>query len=714
MKQHKKPSIEGASLESTLAACAAKEGEFLQLAKSYLPLIESASERAMAEVSKAKQRCEKMHFADASTMGQLDKQLKTFSSEFDQKGYELHRWLRQKHNDHKVFNVTLFGQTMVGKSTLMSILTNDHEDAIGKGSQRTTLDVRTYKWKGLDVTDVPGINAFNGKEDEDRAFHAARKADLIVFMINDGEPSLDEARWLVRLKTECDKPLLCLINCKSELWDDFSVDDFIESSSEYVMNPQRLDTIRQQFDEFIQKLMPGRTVPFVAVQLLAEQLSRKPEFRSVSSRLHKASCFERFERFLTGEIAAKGVLYKCRSYLSIVDSTVFQEYHQLLNQSESSYNSLKTLNEKIASYQKWQKQFMTDRLHQIHDTVDNAVNRMVAKMPAFVDDRIESSRFSDEWKAFVEGFKIDETIKDELSRVGLDMESKLTNLFRELKFEFKQNIDLELSGKELHGANVTNYKRIWGWVGNGVGALGVALGLLGVVSGPVGWAIAGLGFLTGLFSWFSDSREKKLNREKARMKRRLTDEMEKIRRRAHGAVTKGWHESIVPMENDGYKKLMAIRTLLISLANVERSLGFDYNEAHSAICKRMLNEAFAYKGKMVTLDDHYLVARIPEESWAVLAGKPLKYVDMEDALHCLGMRETFRTINQNKLQPELKRQVAAMFHIFNIQKRFSVESIDGYDETIIYIDKKSLTDEESKGVELVGQLLNAHFLQTLY
>ena len=79
-----------------------------------------------------------------------------------------------KLSDEK-FSIVLFGKTMAGKSTLMEILTHGDGESIGKGGQRTTLDVRSYEYKGMMVTDVPGVAAFGGEEDSMVAYEAAKK-----------------------------------------------------------------------------------------------------------------------------------------------------------------------------------------------------------------------------------------------------------------------------------------------------------------------------------------------------------------------------------------------------------------------------------------------------------------------------------------------------------------------------------------------------------
>ena len=93
--------------------------------------------------------------------------------------------LKQRMED---FSIVLYGRTMAGKSTLMEILTHGNGDSIGKGAQRTTLDVRPYEWNGLKVFDVPGTCSFGGTTDDKTAFEAAKSADMAIFLLTDDAP----------------------------------------------------------------------------------------------------------------------------------------------------------------------------------------------------------------------------------------------------------------------------------------------------------------------------------------------------------------------------------------------------------------------------------------------------------------------------------------------------------------------------------------------
>ena len=77
--------------------------------------------------------------------------------ELQRMDWEIQDDLNELLEQQKEFSVVVFGRTMAGKSTLMEILTHGNGESIGKGAQRTTRDVRDYRWKGMKVTDVPGI-----------------------------------------------------------------------------------------------------------------------------------------------------------------------------------------------------------------------------------------------------------------------------------------------------------------------------------------------------------------------------------------------------------------------------------------------------------------------------------------------------------------------------------------------------------------------------
>ena len=113
---------------------------------------------------------ENSKYMDSSVTDSLANQLVEISKSFDELEIKTGEDISNLRKSLSLFSITLFGRTMAGKSTLMEFLTHGKGDSIGKGAQRTTRDVRTYVWNKLSITDVPGIGAFEGEEDETIAF----------------------------------------------------------------------------------------------------------------------------------------------------------------------------------------------------------------------------------------------------------------------------------------------------------------------------------------------------------------------------------------------------------------------------------------------------------------------------------------------------------------------------------------------------------------
>ena len=192
----------------------------------------------------------------------LESQLLEISSAFNRLSFAFKEDLISLRENLSKFSVTLFGRTMAGKSTLMEILTEGDGSSIGKGAQRTTLDVRKYEWNGLEITDVPGIGAFEGEDDEQIAFEAAKTADLILFLITDDAPQAVDAECFSRI-VELGKPIIGIMNVKKAIQEGKSL-KFTTKEINKQFDIERLNKIKNQFCQFAEQY--GQTwthIPFV-------------------------------------------------------------------------------------------------------------------------------------------------------------------------------------------------------------------------------------------------------------------------------------------------------------------------------------------------------------------------------------------------------------------------------------------------------------------
>lgn len=115
--------------------------------------------------------------------------------------------------------VVLMGRTMAGKSSLLSALTGAHHDRVGDGRQRFSRDVFGAPIRASDdieVVDTPGVGAYDGVEDFEKAFAAAYEADLIIWVASNDSIQEETARAL-RLLSLIGKPIVVALNCRQTL-----------------------------------------------------------------------------------------------------------------------------------------------------------------------------------------------------------------------------------------------------------------------------------------------------------------------------------------------------------------------------------------------------------------------------------------------------------------------------------------------------------------
>lgn len=263
---------EQSELEHALSDCRGAALDGYRIASTHLDGLKADIDAVSADLKRNLSREGKRQATTSEVSVQLRKQLQQAASELDRLPGESRAALKEKHANLRKFSIALFGRTMAGKSTLMEILTNGSGSSIGKGAQRTTRDVRSYEWNGLTITDVPGIAAFEGREDEELAFKAAAQADLVLFLITDDAPQDEEARCLARVRA-LGKPILGVLNVKEAL---HNADDILLLRRKF--DHKRLGEIVNQFQEFADRYSPGAPVCFFYTHLRAKFLSLQPDW----------------------------------------------------------------------------------------------------------------------------------------------------------------------------------------------------------------------------------------------------------------------------------------------------------------------------------------------------------------------------------------------------------------------------------------------------
>ena len=704
-----------------VAASSSKE------AKENVAFIKDSIEKANKEIVSCIKEISKQKIRDEEILTSLKKQLTkiktTFVSEYD----EVEQLVDKKIKEANKFNITLFGRTKVGKSTLMEILTNGNGSSIGKGGQRTTLNVRQYKWKGLTITDIPGIDAFQGDTDDRLAFEAAKSADIVVFMISDGQPEATEADWLVRLKRE-DKPIVCLCNAKYTLEDELDMEMFLDNPDE-ILKDSRIKEIIEQFNNFVKEQLPNEHIDIYVTQLQARYLANKKEYAQKRQALLKASRFYIVEKEIQKVVIRNGISFRRKCFFSIIDSPLYSQALALFEISNMAYHKFLIAQEKMSEFCNWQREYIDEERPQMIKRVDQIYEDVISSIPHFVEDNLERNDFGERWKKHVESMRLSEKIQDCYTSSVKKAKDKVDQLFKALETESKlQTKIISDISSDQKGSDIANWKRRWGWASAGIGAAGsvaevgllVAVHVYGVAAAAaaipvVGWIAAGGALLFGIFSWLSDSREMKLRKARVEQERSLRHSLIDNKRTTKDKMYKAFNSDVISgLLSDSYNRFSIINTTLLTLANSQRELGLRYLEHHTTISKKIIISALYDLGIRTSALDHIdFVARIPGKKTVIgCSDESLKYLSARIS-EKIGNKEEVRIFNRS-LTGNIENQLRILKGYFHLQIPMKIKFIekDDFKQKVVYIPiDTNLSAENETNLLLLQQILNVHIIK---
>lgn len=356
-----------------------------------------------------------------------------------------------------LFSITLFGRTMAGKSTLMEILIKGNGDSIGKGAQRTTRDVRTYMYRGLSITDVSGIAAFEGHEDEEIAFEAAKESDLILFLITDDAPQASEAEFMSKVAA-LGKPVLCIINVKVNI---ASVTDFVifkrDVNKQY--NNKRRNLIKRQFLDFGQQYgQDWSKIQFINVHLKSAFLSQQDEFKEISEEIYKLSNFEKLENIIINEIINNGSFYKFKTYSDMITVPLVNTFEVLFNQSAQNSEQGDVIIKKYRKLKKWEDEFTIEANKCIDSLLNTISSQLHADIASFAENNYNNKDAGKQWHNIIQSFNIEQRAQSLLQELADNVINELNEITREIDKELEFNHKI-YSDNSISGSKIYNWKK---------------------------------------------------------------------------------------------------------------------------------------------------------------------------------------------------------------------------------------------------------------
>lgn len=550
-----------------------------------------AEERKVKKVDKQQGRISRL--ADE----ELIKKKKQGLASFMEMDKELKQDLSYLQKQQKEFSVLVFGRTMVGKSTLMEIMTHGSGASIGNGSQRTTLDVRDYHWQGMKITDVPGIASFDGREDDRLALEAAKAADLILFLISDDGVQQEEAKNLAELR-RLGKPVLGIINVKLGITEQVRSLDMKRLRNK-MAERERIETICNQFRQFAGNFQQDwGDLTFVPVHLKAAYLGqdKNPELWEVSN-------FTEVESYILSKVQQDGCFLRIKTFLDRVIIPLQGRMEMLYENSSSSLTEAFEYQKKCQELAEWNKIFVEDSQEKFNNLCTRVKNKLTNGINEFAEYNYDNENAGKDWKKYLqEELKLEADCMMFLQERANKCSRKRRELMDSLKTELNfAGVNVEFDDISMDSITDTQ--------------------LLGTIAGgalAIMFPVAGIAVT--LLNWlFGSSKAEKIREAQENLQEQLQDAMDECGYvdKLMAGVANTMNEEIFGKGVDGlYNALAQMDAMLIGLAKEEATgaekLGVLLNKLNCQLWHEAEGYVAAQEGKNLVLSVDR-IARIPGE-----------------------------------------------------------------------------------------------------
>ena len=552
---------------------------------------------------------------------QIDEVVQTLEDECSRLRHDID----DKRNRLNTFNLTLFGRTMTGKSTLMEILTRGDGSSIGKGGQRTTRDVRAYEWNRLTITDVPGIAAPGGADDEETAHVAAKQADLVLFLISDDGPQAAEAEHLSRLRRQ-GKSVVGIFNVKAGI--NASCNLFVRRflcDQEKLFDDSRLRSISCQFDEMVDKHVPGQRLELVNAHLHARYLAGLPEHENKPWRndLERFSRFQDVENRILHEVAANGPFLRTHSFLNIAAVANLQAWESARKAAELCDTAQGRLKGRLEELRSWQTGFIRKANQSIDRLIQQTAGTLRNEIPSFAGQYCEDRSLAGKWNARVRNAGMDEKCQ----ALQKQLAEECQNYFKQLLADLQQELTLlenQFDLVSIATGPVTNTRRRWNWgVNLASGGVTAALGVVALTNfwNPGGWVAMGVLGAVGLSAVVGNligrmftNRDEKRREAIAKITSQLRQNVDGIERQVRDGM-KEWLGNFTEQHvNRAEAQFSQLVESQEGMANFMRDIADRQRKSLLAVNWDAAAGALRHLGEIDAVQLVYRVARIPGQA----------------------------------------------------------------------------------------------------
>ncbi len=642
-------------LNSALARCRQSAQDGYEAASAQLGKIERtlSSAREETERSAALLSGKSVYLSDLNRL--LSRQIKDICKAFGELSEQPRDRLKKLRGSLNSFDITLFGRTMAGKSTLMEVLTHGDGKAIGNGAQRKTRDIRSYEWNGLRITDVPGIGAFNGQKDEDVAFDAAKNADMILFLMTDDGVQSQEAECF-RSILELGKPVLCIMNVKASV--DISEDvRYITEDIDEAFQIPRLEEIRRQFIAF--GSLAGQdwnAVPFVYTHLRSAFLAQQTKDPQKAGILTAASRINNLKNAIAQRVSTRGELYRVKTFIDAVAAPIGSAVDLLLEQSCLNELQSDMISDKKKSLHKWIERFEKSAYDRVASDVNNLKSQLYSDASDFAARNIGSREINSKWDKYLKELKLNERGKElmeELSQQADDEIRELTrSMKKELEFAVTYSADMTLKSRRI-----LDTRKLFEWGMVATGGLLVIAALVFPAAAPVLLlASVGVGLVKEFFGGYLPDKAKLERGAREKIENQLRENINVICQKYRDSLEKSLRE-ILDKLNLLEADLDSVCEVVSELSSTQGTLAQQLSGSLRELHRSLLCKALSLIGRPELSMRIHDAAMIPGFECAVVLAPHTVFPERERQELCNLLGESIRFLPYAEDKTELVRMI---------------------------------------------------------
>ena len=438
--------------------------------------------------------------------------------------------IKRKHLED--FTIALFGRTKAGKSTIREALTSGDGGTIGKGSQRTTRDVREYRWQGLRLLDTPGIEAYQGEEDTAKANEVIDQSDMLIFLTSDDSVQPGEFKAMAQLQ-RINKYFAVILNIKHDISkqpEDLLM--FIDIP-EMVFDEQRLAEHQNHIQTYIKEHLEIDNVDLVCIHAQAAFLSTKPKYQEYSQRLWNLSKIEELYYLIASDIHNNGQERRNATFFDSSISFISEIEYKLEKSQYQLHQQVKFMLEQRGKLKNIFEDSIQQGKSKIKNKCEALYNAIENQIGNFVDEYAENSIDikNKQWQTIVNKKYIESTMKDVIDEIVLELQEEMKEFSQQYQYDFK-TIKIDVDNVKNNEIRKRKSGRDLNWAGVAAGAAAAVFVAVNWWN-PAGWVVAagwiatGVGVATKLAAdWKNKEEDQDFKRDIEQEKKSLRKQVE--------------------------------------------------------------------------------------------------------------------------------------------------------------------------------------------